>query len=139
MAIFGRFLDAEITVNAVDLSAFARSVTLRSSNEVLDQTTFGNTSRVKVAGMNEWSVDVEFFMSYYTAEVDATLWPLHYNGTQFTITVMPNLTAGVSPTNPKYSGTAMLAEYQPISGAHGEILSSTVTFESAGDLSRLTA
>ena len=139
MAIFGRFLDAEITVNSVDLSAFARSVTLDSNNEILDKTTFGQNSRVKVAGMKDWSVAVEFYQSYYTAEVDATLWPLHDAGTEFTITVMPNLTDGISTVNPKYTGTAILANYQPIAGAHNDVLASTVTFESAGDLTRTTA
>jgi predicted secreted protein len=139
VAIFGRFLDAEITVNSVDLSSFARSVTIDSNNEILDKTAFGDTSRVKVAGMKDWTVSVEFWQSYYTAEVDATLWPLHDNGTEFTVTVMADKTSGVGTENPKYSGTAILANYQPIAGAHNDVLAATVSFESAGDLTRLTA
>jgi predicted secreted protein len=139
MAKFGRFLDAEVTVNSVDLSSFVRSVTIDVNNEVLDQTAMGDTTRVKIAGMKDWSISVEFFQSYYTAEVDATLWPLNDNGSTFTITVMPNKTAGIGTTNPKYSGTAILPTYQPIAGAHNDVLSSTVTFESSGALSRATA
>lgn len=139
MAKFGRFLDAEVTVNSVDLSSFVRSVTLEADSEILEQTAMSDTTRVKVQGMLDWRVTVEFYQSYYTSEVDATLWPLWNNGTEFTITVMPNKTAGVGVTNPKYSGTAILPSYQPIAGAHNDILASTVTFESAGDLSRLTA
>ena len=139
MAIFGRFTDAEITVNSVDLSSFARSVTINSTNEQLDATTFGNTSKVTVAGQNEWTVTVEFFQSYYTAEVDATLWPIHSNGTTVALTVMPDLTAGVSTVNPKYTGNVTLNEYSPIDGEHGAVLATSVTFNSAGDLTRATS
>jgi hypothetical protein len=139
VAIFGRFTDAEITVNSVDLSSFARAVTIESTNEQLDATTFGNTSKVTLAGQNEWSVSVEFFQSYYTAEVNATLWPIHSNGTTVAMTVMPSLTDGVSVTNPKFTGNVTLNSYQPISGAHGEVLSSTVNFDSAGDLTAATS
>jgi hypothetical protein len=139
MAKFGRFLDAEVVVNSVDLSSFVRSVSLDINNEVLEQTAMGDTTRVKVAGLKDWSVSVEFYQSYYTAEVDATLFPLNDNGTVFTITVMPNKTAGISTTNPKYSGSAILPTYQPIAGAHNDILASTVSFESSGALTRATS
>jgi hypothetical protein len=139
VAIFGRFLDAEITVDSVDLSSFARSVTINSTNEKLDATTFGNTSRVTVAGQNEWTVSIEFFMSYYTAEVHQTLWPIHSNGTTVALTVMPNKTAGVSTENPKFTGNVTLNEYTPIDGEHGAVLSSTVSFDSAGDLTAATS
>ena len=139
MAIFGRFTDAEIIVNSVDLSSFARAVTISSTNEKLDATTFGNTSRVTIAGLNEWTATIEFLMSYYTAEVHATLWPIHSNGTTVALTVMPNKTDGVSATNPKFTGNVTLNEYNPIDGSHGEVLATSVTFDSAGDLTAATS
>ena len=139
MAKFGRFLDAEVTVNSVDLSSFVRSVTIDVNNEILETTAMGDTTRVKIAGMKDWSATVEFYNSFYTAEVDATLWPLCDNGTVFTLTVMPNKTAGISTTNPKYTGSVILPTYQPIAGAHNDVLMSTVSFESSGELSRTTS
>lgn len=139
MAKFGRFLDAEVTVNGVDLSSFVRSVTLDVNNEILDATAMGDTTRVKISGMKDWSCSVEFYQSYYTAEVDATLWPLNDAGTSFALTVMPNKTDGVSATNPKYTGNVILPTYQPIAGAHNDVLASTVSFESNGDLTRAVA
>jgi hypothetical protein len=135
---FGRFLDASVTVNSVDLSSFVRSVTIETNTEVLDQTAMGDTTRVKVAGLKDWTISVEFYQSYYTAEVDATLFPLYDNGTQFSVVVLPTSDA-VGAYNPSYTGTAILPSYQPIAGAHNDILSSTVTFESAGDLTRAVA
>ena len=139
MAKFGRFLDAEVTVNSVDLSSFVRSVTLDVNNEILDATAMGDFTRVKISGMKDWSCSVEFYQSYYTAEVDATLWPLNDAGTSFTITVMPDKTAGVSTENPKYTGDVILPTYQPIAGAHNDVLASTVSFESNSALTRVTA
>lgn len=139
MAKFGRFLDAEVTVNAIDLSSFVRSVTLDVNNEILETTAMGDTTRVKIAGMKDWSASVEFYNSFYTAEVDATLWPLNDAGTVFTLTVMPNLTDGISEVNPKYTGSVILPNYQPIAGAHNDVLMSTVSFESSGELTRETA
>jgi len=139
MALFGRFLDAEVTVNSVDLSSFVRSVTLDVNNEILDATAMGDFTRVKISGMKDWSASIEFYQSYYTAEVDATLWPLSDNGTSFNLTVMPDKTAGVSAINPKYTGAVILPTYQPIAGAHNDVLASTVSFESNGDLTRAVA
>jgi len=139
MAKFGRFLDAEVTVNSVDLSSFVRSVSLDVNNEILETTAMGDTTRVKIAGMKDWSASVEFYNSFYTAEVDATLWPLNDAGTVFTLTVMPNKTDGISVTNPKYTGSVILPTYQPIAGAHNDVLMSTVSFESSGALTRTTS
>jgi hypothetical protein len=138
MALFGRFLNASITINAVDLSSLCRSVTIDSNAEVLDATAFGDTTRVKIAGLKDWTITCEFYQSYYTAEVDATLWPLHDNGTQFVVVVKP--AAGVvSAANPSYTGTGILPSYQPIAGAHNDVLSTSVTIESASDLVRATS
>ena len=139
MAKFGRFLDAEVTVNSVDLSSFVRSVSLDVNNEILETTAMGDATRVKIAGMKDWSASVEFYNSFYTAEVDATLWPLNDAGTVFTLTVMPNKTDGISVTNPKYTGSVILPTYQPIAGAHNDVLMSTVSFESSGALTRTTS
>ena len=139
MAKFGRFLDAEVTCNAVDLSSFVRSVSLDVNNEILETTAMGDFTRVKIAGMKDWSATVEFYNSFYTAEVDATLWPLSDGGTVFTLTVMPDKTAGISTVNPKYTGSVILPTYQPISGAHNDVLMNSCSFESSGDLTRTTA
>lgn len=139
MAKFGRFLDAEVVVNGVDLSSFVRSVRLPEETEVLEIQGMGDTSRVKIQGYLDWSVEVEFYQSYYTAEVNATIDPLYRNGTTFFVTVMPNKTAGVGATNPKYQGYAICSQFEPIGGAHGEVLMSNVTFESAGAISRATS
>ena len=134
---FGRFLNASVMVNSVDLSAFVRSVSIEGNTEILDQSAMGDTTRVKVAGTKEWSVSIDFYQSYYTSEVDQTLWGLHDGGTAFTIAIVPENDT-VSDINPEYSGSAILPAYQPIAGSWNDILASTVNFESAGALTRST-
>lgn len=139
MAKFGRFLDAEVTVNSVDISAFVRSVTLDINTEKLDQTAMGDTTKVWTQGFSDWTVTLELYQSYYTAEIDATLYPLWSGNTAFTVTVMPNATAGVGTENPKYTGSGRIYTYTPVGGSHGDILMTTVEIASAGAITRATA
>jgi predicted secreted protein len=135
---FGRFLDADVTINSVNLSSFVKAVRIEQSTEILDQSAMGDFTRVKVAGMKEWQMVLEMYQSYYTAEVDDSLNTLYDNGTNFTIVVKPTSDA-VGPYNPSWTGTGFLPNYSPIAGAHAELLTTDVTIESAGDLVRATA
>ena len=55
------------------------------------------------------------------------------------IIVRPNKTAGVSATNPNYTGTGILGSYAPVGNAIGETAIAPVTISAAGTLSRATA
>jgi len=57
----------------------------------------------------------------------------------FTVYTQPVATSNVSDTNPRFSGTAVLENYQPQGGSVGDMLTAPVTFQAAGTLSRVTA
>ena len=130
--------DAEVVVNAVDLSDHVSSVRLNYSAELQDNSSMGDDTRKRLAGIKEWSIEVEFKQDFAAAEVDATLFTL-VGAAFFTVTVMPDKSLGVSATNPKYSGSAVLESYPPLDGAFGDLAKTSVVFQSAGVLSRLTA
>ena len=136
MAKFGRFINAGITIDGTDMSALARAVNIDSGNEILDGTAFGDMSRVKVAGMKDWSITIEFWQSFDLDEIDDVLWPLHQAGSEFLVEISPDRDAGMTTDNPTYSGTMTAANYQPLAGTHNDVLTVNVTLESVSPLLR---
>lgn len=129
--------DAFVSINGVDLSDHVDTVTINHSADMQECTAMGDTTRERLGGLKDWSIDVEFFQDYAASNVDATLFPLI--GTTFTVIVRPVNTGGVSTTNPNYTGTGILESYNPISGAVGDALKAPITIQAAGDLSRATS
>lgn len=135
MATFA-FIDAVVTVNAVDLSDHVRQVSISTSADDLDDTAMGNTYRSRIAGLKDWQVTIEFNADYAASEVDATIWPLV--GTTTTVKVKPD-SASTSATNPEYSGDVLVNDYTPVGGSVGELATVSMTWPGAGTLSRATS
>ena len=132
MAIFGPFTDGKITVSGNDLSQYCRSFSLKASKALLDASVMGQTSKGQLVGLADWSIAAEFLED--VQNVDSVLFALWDAGAPFAITIQPS-SASVSAANPEYSGNVVLADC-PFGGAHGALLTKSVTFNSAGDLTR---
>lgn len=132
------FTDAFVSINAKDLSAFVKSVTVNYKAEMLDETTMGDTTRKNKGGLLNWSIDVEFKQDFgATPAPDIDLFSLV--GTTFTVIVRPVKATVVGPTNPNYTGTGILESYPPLGGSVGDLATTSITIQSAGALSRATA
>jgi hypothetical protein len=128
--------DVEVIVNAVDLSDHVLSATINQTVDLVEDTAMGtNGTRSRVAGLLDWSFDVTFKQDFAAANVDATIFPL-VGAAAFEVTVMANATAGVSATNPRYTGNVVVATYPPFGGNVGELAQVTVSFQAAGALTR---
>lgn len=131
--------DCSVTVNSVDLSDHVSSVEITLSKDEIETTNFGGDGRERIAGLKDDQITLNFQQDFATAEVDATLYPLWDNETEFPISVKPT-SATVSATNPTYSGTFILLEYMPLAGAVGDLSETSVTFFSQrSGVSRATA
>lgn len=131
--------DCTVEVNSVDLSDHISSVEIMLSKDEIDTTNFGGEGRERKAGLKDDSFTLNFQQDFATAEVDATLYPLWDNETEFPVSVKPT-SATVSESNPTYSGTCILLEYQPLAGGVGELSETSVSFFSQRDgISRATA
>ena len=119
--------DAHVTFNSVDLSDRVRSVTVTMTSEDVDITAMGGDSRAHAPGLRDDRIEVEFLQDYGSGKVDQTLSGYIGNATGATLLVKPVATT-VSTTNPSYSMTAILLDYQPIAGTIGEANTTTVTF-----------
>jgi hypothetical protein len=126
--------NAKITINSVDLSTFIASVTLSTSLDVVDTTGFSSTAaRTRVSGLQDNSLTLEFHQDYATSAVEQTIYPLI--GTNTTVVVSPT-SAVAGPTNPTYTFTANVAEWQPLSGAVGELATASVTWPISGAITK---
>jgi len=129
--------NAKVTINSVNLSDHIASITLSTSSDVVDTTGFSSTAaRARVAGLADNSVTLEFHQDYATSNVEATIYPLI--GTTTTVVVTPVDTT-VSGTNPSYTFTALVAEWQPLSGAVGELATASVTWPISGTITKAVA
>ncbi len=128
--------NAYVSLNAVNMSALVRSVTLNYSAELQDDTAMGDTARSRIGGLKDWTLEIEFFQDYAASQTDATLFSLV--GTTFAVEVRPT-TSAASPTNPKFTGTGILESYQPLGGTVGENAMAPVTIRGVGALQRGTS
>lgn len=116
-----------VVVNSVDLSDHTSSVEIDFVKDNIETTSFSGQGRERIAGLSDDQFVVNFQQDFAAGEVDATLFPLFYNETEFTIVVKPTSSA-VGPTNPSYTGTCILLEYQPLAGKVGDLSETQVTF-----------
>jgi len=119
--------DCYIVVNAVNFSDHVSSVEVNLSKDEVETTNFSGQGRERVAGLKDDNFVINFQQDFAAGEVDAVLYPLWANETEFTVEVRPTSSA-VSATNPSYSGTCILLEYQPLSGSVGDLSETEVTF-----------
>jgi hypothetical protein len=125
--------DARITVNGVNLSTMGTSVTLNMTTDVVETTGFSSTAaKTRIAGLQDNSVTIEFAQDYGTSLVEATIYPLL--GQTTTVVVSP--TSTTSATSPSYTFTALVSEWQPLSGGVGELATASVTWPISGAITK---
>jgi hypothetical protein len=126
-----------VSINAVNLSGQVKAVELSYDVEELDATAASASgAKATAAGLKNWSANVTFLQDFTAGSVDATLFAAH--GTLVACEIRADGGA-VSPTNPKYTGTALVKYGKPIGGNVGQLLETSVSLVGSGDLSRATA
>jgi hypothetical protein len=131
--------DYSVTVNSVDLSAWAKGVEMSLEKDRVDVSGFNSTGAKEfLPGQKEEVVTVTFNQDHGANAVDATLWPLYNNGTTFPIVLKPT-SGAVSATNPSYSGSANLYTYDPMNAELGEVSEIEAEFTFTGSVTRGTA
>jgi hypothetical protein len=127
--------DAKVTINSVVLSDHISSVTLDTKYDILETTGFGasGAAKTRVTGLADNSVTLEFFQDFAAANVEATIYPLV--GSTTTVVVQP-ASSSVSSTNPTYSFTANVSEWQPLKGGIGTLATASVTWPITGAITK---
>jgi hypothetical protein len=130
MAIIGPFTNGFFSVNGVDLSDHARSISIETERAEVDVTAMGASNIVNMPGLGDATITVEVLQDFAAGEVDATIWPLSTTSTPFTVAVRP-VNAAISATNPEYQMSSLLYSYSPIAGSIGDAMTTELTFRNA--------
>lgn len=130
--------DASVVINGINLSEFITSVALSTSEDVVDTTGMSSTgARTRVAGLADNSVTFEFNQDFASSAPEITINAVGSSlvGTVTTCVIKPTSSA-VSATNPSYTFSALCSEWQPLSGAVGELSSISATWPISGNITK---
>lgn len=118
------------------IDADSNQVTLNYQAETVDDTAFGDSTRSNKGGLKVWDAQVTIIQNFASGEIDSKLFPLV--GTTATLAIRPTSSAK-GGSNPEYTGTALFADYSILGTNVGDLTQSTISFRSAGDLTRSTS
>ena len=129
--------DAYVVVNSVDLSDHINSVEIAQSFDSVETTAFGDSGRTRTGGLEDSSITLSFHQDFAASSVDQTISPLVGGTAAFEIRAV-GTAIGLSSTNPKWTGTVLITEWNPLSGAVGELSTADVTWPVSGQIARGT-
>jgi hypothetical protein len=140
------FLDAFISLAGVEYSPYVKSITFNFIRLQLEDSSMGDTTHSKKPGLNNWTVDVEFFSDFVDDGMDEILQALTGEEVAIKIrpvrgSIYPAALNPVAPTdaNPEYQMTGLLQSWPPVSGGIGEMSIVRAHFVAAGDVVRAVA
>ena len=118
------FTNGYFSWNTQALSGHVREIRLTvRKTTVPDHDVMGSTGEKYVVVLQAYDLEIVFRQDFGASAVEQTLAADALAGTARAFEIRPD--AGtVGSTNPKYTGTAVITEYEPIHGAFGEVLGS---------------
>ena len=125
--------NASITVGGIDLSAWVTQVSLDTKYDILETTAMNSTAKTRIAGLADNSITLDFLQDFATSAVEQTIYPLL--GTATTIVILPN-TATPGVLNPKYTVSALVAEWKPLDGSIGSLATASITWPVSGAITK---
>lgn len=126
-----------VALNATDLSAYCKNISLEVEAEAVDATAFSSTGWMSnLPGLKSGNLSLEFNNDVAAAALDSIMWPLL--GTVVTFEVRVTGSA-VGTSNPKYTGSVVISGWNPIGASVGEINSVSVQYPTTGVVTRATA
>ena len=127
--------DYDIKINSVDFSTSLAAATLDISREQLEITSFGNTARRYIAGLQDASLTLSFHQDFTVGSVDSTLFT-NLGGT-VAITIRPTSSA-VGSANPEFRFNALVIQTTPFASNVGDLATMDVTWPVDGAITRGT-
>jgi hypothetical protein len=131
--------NAYVVFASSDISEFVTSVGLSTSVDVIETTGLGSSARTRVGGLFDNSLTLELNQDFADNSleelVNGTSLGTTKVGTSVAMEIRP-VNGAVSATNPKYTFNALIAEWQPLSGAVGELATISVTWPISGAITK---
>ena len=127
--------NANVTLGGTDISDYVASVTLTTSVNEVETTSFGVGAVQRVGGLQDNSVTLDLHQDY--SAIEGLVYPLI--GSTTSLVVKPNGTA-VGTANPSYTtNSVLITEWTPVNGAVGELATISVTWPISGTVTKAVA
>jgi len=133
--------NAYVSFAGVDISSFARSVTISTTYETIDTTKVGDTDRSMIAGIATNSVTLELMNDFASSQLEQLIYPNNASkklGTSVAMEVRPQ-NATVTSTNPKYTFNAVITSWSSINASVGSLSTIQATWPISGAISKATS
>ncbi len=128
----------KVTINGVDLSSSIARAELSINVADVDVTDFGSAGYTElIGGLKSGTVSIDFHQDYANASVESTIFPLL--GTIATAVIIAGNGTAASSTTPAYTATVLVNNWNPVSGAVGDLSTVSVTWPTSGAVSKATA
>ena len=119
--------NVKITVSGTDLSDHCSSVTLDTSADEVEFTSFGAGFREYGQGLKDSTITATFFNDHAAGSVADIMQPLYNSGGTFAVKVWPDAAGTIV-----YTQISRLYSNPTLAGAVGEANTVDVTFRNAG-------
>ena len=125
--------NTSIVFNGVEIGPYCAQVSLSTSADPIETTSFGSSSRTRISGLIDNSVTFSIHNNYNT--IDNLFFPL-VGSTAVTCVIKATSTAAASSANPSYTFSVLVTDWTPVNGAVGELATADVTFPISGAITK---
>jgi len=132
--------NAYVQLNGLyDVSDYVASISLATTHELIETTQLNDIYKTVIAGLGQNQVTFEFYQNYsdngLEEIINGTSLGNSNVGTAIPVEVRP-INAPASANNPRYTFNAVISEWQPLSGAAGELATVNVTWPISGPINK---
>lgn len=125
-----------LSLNASDLSAYAKKIELTVDSEQLDATDFASGGwKESVGGLKSGTVSFDANDDVAAAALDAIMWPLLGTVVAFEVRMT---SAVVGTSNPKWTGSVLITGHN-VGGDVGALAQKSYSLPTSGVVTRATA
>ena len=114
-----------VILGGTTISDHVSSVTLNREVDAVEITSMSDTDHVFLKGLNSNAVTLEFFNDFATSSVNSIIDDAM--GTYLNLKLIP-VSGTVTSTNPSYTMSCFIQQWQPISGTPQDVATASVTW-----------
>ena len=123
-----------------DISSYVTNISLSTTHDIIETTQFCDVYKTRIAGLGDNQANFEFLQDFSSTIVNPgglenVIYPLI--GTAINCKIRPT-GAAVSTSNPQYSFSLLISEWQPLSGSVGELSTASVSWPISGEITKTT-
>lgn len=123
-----------------DISSYVTNLSLSTTHDIIETTQFGDIYKTRIAGLGDNQASFEFLQDFSSTIVNPgglenVIYPLI--GTAINCKIRP-INTTVSASNPQYSFSLLISEWQPLSASVGELSTASVSWPISGAITKTT-